>query len=216
MLHAIVPLAAVLAAVRVSVRALAMLLVVAVVAFVSAAVLPHVDAVAMHDAVLEGALEVAAVRPLEAAEPTHLVLAPHACVLRTIRPEVAAFALLDTLSEESVVVAAIGPDLDSLPITLLLLAGQLAASLQLLKVLRHILSLILAEYAEVGKGIILPESFIRLTAWFWCTEDTHADGLTVDPVTLEVRAIWPDKLAVATSSIFVVDNSLLAVDAAVW
>ena len=81
MLHAIVPLTPILASVGVSVGALSMLLVVAIVSFVAATVLPHVDAVPMHDSVLERSLEVAAVCPLETPVAAHLVLAPHAGVL---------------------------------------------------------------------------------------------------------------------------------------
>ena len=81
MLHAIVPLTPILASVGVSVGALSVLLVVAIVSFVAATVLPHVDAVSMHDTVLERSLEVTTICPLETPVAAHLVLAPHTRVL---------------------------------------------------------------------------------------------------------------------------------------
>ena len=74
MLHAIVPFAPILAAIGVSVGALSMLLVVAIVSFIAATVLPHVDAMAVHHSILERALEVAAVSPLEAPVAIHLIV----------------------------------------------------------------------------------------------------------------------------------------------
>ena len=120
MLHAIVPFAPILAAIGVSVGALSMLLVVAIVSFIAATVLPHVDAMAVHHSILERALEVAAVGPLKAPVATHLVLAPHTRILRAIRPEVASFTLFNAITEHSMIVATIGPDFDALPIALLL------------------------------------------------------------------------------------------------
>ena len=61
MLHAIDPLAAVLATVRVGVHALAVLLIKLVVPLILPAVLPHIIAIPVHHAVLEAALKVAAI-----------------------------------------------------------------------------------------------------------------------------------------------------------
>ena len=118
-LHAVLPGAAILGAVCVRVGTLAVLLVVEIVAIITATVLPHVDAMAAHPAVLELALELAAVSPLEAPVAAHLVLAPQARVPRAIGPEVAPFALLGALDELSVVEATICPDFDALPVYLL-------------------------------------------------------------------------------------------------
>ena len=119
-----------------------MLLVVAIVPFVSSTVLPHINAVAVHHSILERALEVSAVGPLKASIAAHLVLTPHASVLRSIGPEVAPFALFDALSENSVVVAAIGPDFDSLPIALVLFLLHIPV----LDRLGYVTPQVLAEY----------------------------------------------------------------------
>ena len=115
MLHAILPLAPILAPVRVRVGALSVLLVAQVVTFVAFAIWPHVDAVAVHNAVHEGTMEGAAVRPLEAAVAIHFIVAPHAYELGAIGPEVAPFALLHALIEQSIVKAAVGPNLNAFP-----------------------------------------------------------------------------------------------------
>ena len=73
-LHAVDPLALVLATIRVGVRALTMLLVESIVALILAAILPDVVAESVHDAVLEGSLEVASIGPLEGAKAAHLVV----------------------------------------------------------------------------------------------------------------------------------------------
>ena len=125
MLHAVVPLTTVFTTVRVRVCAHTVLLVVAIVAFVLAAILPNVIAVAMHHSVLELALEVAAVSPLEAPIATHLIGEPMAGVFTTICPEVTSSAFLHTHVESAVIVAAIAPDLDSHSILFLLEAGYI-------------------------------------------------------------------------------------------
>ena len=81
MLHSVVPVATVLATIGVCVGALTMLLVVAVVAFVTTTILPYIYSMAVHDTVLERSLEVATVSPLKAPVAAHLVLAPHSRVL---------------------------------------------------------------------------------------------------------------------------------------
>lgn len=185
-LHAIVPIAPILAAIRVSVGTLTMLLVVAIVPFIAATVLPDVNAMAMHDTVLEGALEVATIGPLEAAIAAHFVLAPHARVLGAIRPEVAAFSLLDALAEHAMVVAAIGPYFHTFPIALFNLTVEFTARLQVLQVLQYVIAHGLAEHAQIRQGIVLPEALVCLTAWLWSSEDTHAYGIAIYPIAFEV------------------------------
>ena len=74
MLHAVDPLTAILASVRISVSSLTVLLIVPVIAFITSAVLPHIVTKAMHHARLEAALEVATISPLEATFAIHLVI----------------------------------------------------------------------------------------------------------------------------------------------
>ena len=105
MLHAVDPLPFILAPVRVGVRSSAMLLVEPVLAFVLAAVLPHIVTLSVHHPVLEFTFKVATISPLEAAKSAHLVVSPLARVLRTICPEVAALTLFDSTLEVSVVIA---------------------------------------------------------------------------------------------------------------
>ena len=112
------------------------------------------------------------------------------------------------------VVATIRPDFHTFSVALLLLAIQISTWCKVFHLRYHVLSLVLAEHAKVGKLIILPEAFIRLTAWFGCAEHTHADGLTVDPVALEVGAIGPDQFAIAAPSVLVVNDGLVSGDAA--
>ena len=216
MLHTIVPIAPILAAIRVSVGALTMLLVVAIVTFIAATVLPDIDAMAMHDTVLERALEVATVGPLEAAIAAHFVLAPHARVLRAIGPEVAAFALLDSLAEHAMVVAAIGPHFHAFSITLFHLTVEFTARLQILQVLQHVIAHGLAEYAQIRQGIVLPEALVCLTAWLWRSEDTHAYGLAIDPIALKIGAIGPDQLSISTSGVFIINYGLISGSAPSW
>ena len=108
------------------------------------------------------------------------------------------------------VVAAIGPDLHALSIALLLLAGQIAAWRQVFHLCDHVLPLVLAEHAEVGELIILPEALVRLTAWFGCAEYTHSDSLPVDPVAFKVGAIRPDQLSIAAPSVLIINDGLVA------
>lgn len=106
------------------------------------------------------------------------------------------------------VVATIRPDFHTFSVALLLLAIQISTWCKVFHLRYHVLSLVLAEHAEVRELIILPEAFVRLTAWFGCTEDTHTDSLSVDPVTLEIGAIGPDQLAIAAPSVLVVNDGL--------
>lgn len=138
-----------------------MLLVVAIAAFIATTVLPDINTVAVHHSILERALEVAAISPLKAPIAAHFVLAPHARILRTVCPEVASLAFLDTLPEKSVVVAAIRPYLNTLSITLVLWVCHLGTWLLLFEIVEHVLTLILAEYAQVCQSVVLPIAFIR-------------------------------------------------------
>ena len=84
-----------------------MLLVESIVAFVLATILPDIVSVAMHNSILEAALEVAAICPLEAASSAHFIIGPMASILGAVGPEVNAFSLLDAIFEVAVIVAAI-------------------------------------------------------------------------------------------------------------
>ena len=212
MLHAIVPIAAIFAAIGVCVGAFSMFLVVAIMTFISATVLPHVDTMSMHHAILERALEVATIGPLKAPVAAHLVLAPHTSVLGAIGPKVAAFTLFDAQSEHAMVVAAVGPDFDTFAIAFVLLVHHV----HLIRVLRQIISLILTEYAQVRQCVILPVAFVCLAAGLGCPEDSHRDSLAVDPVSFEVGAIGPDKLAVAAPRVLVIDDCLACGGMASW
>ena len=107
MLHAVDPLTAVLAAIGISVCALPMLLIELIVTFVLSAVLPHIRPEAMHDPVLERALEVPPVGPLEGPISTHFIVGPDTGILAAIRPKVDALTFLHTVLEVAVIVASI-------------------------------------------------------------------------------------------------------------
>ena len=101
-----------------------MLLIISVVAFIFSAVLPHIVTKAMHNAVLELALEVAAIGPLEATLSAHLIGQPVSSVLTAIGPEVAAFTFFDSMVKITMIVAAITPNLNPHAVLSLLEACQ--------------------------------------------------------------------------------------------
>lgn len=74
MLRTIYPLASITASIRISVRSGAVLFVESIFTLVFPAVLPYVVTIAVHDSVLEAALEVSAISPLEASVTAHLVI----------------------------------------------------------------------------------------------------------------------------------------------
>ena len=119
-LHAFIPFATVLATVGIGVGSFSMFLVESVLAFIAASILPDVQAFSVHDALLEGTLEVAAIGPLETSVATHLVVRPRASVLTAIGPEVTPFAFFDTTAEITMIVAAITPDFDALAVLFVL------------------------------------------------------------------------------------------------
>ena len=160
-LHAVDPLAAVLASVRVCIRALSMLFVESIVAFVFATILPDVVTVAMHDSILEAALEVAAIRPLEAPSSAHFIVGPVASILGAVCPEVDAFSLLDAIFEVAVVVAAIRPNLDPFAI-LFVLCGYFGLSLNRVQVILDVKADVLTKDAQVCLSVLLPEALINL------------------------------------------------------
>lgn len=145
-LHSIDPGATVLAAIGVGVGALAVLFVEFVVAFVFAAVLPHIGTIAMHDPILELALEVSSVGPLEAAMAAHFIVRPNARVLAPVGPKVNAFTFLDSFLEEAVVVATVTPDFDSFSV-LLLHSGHLGLGLYRVEVVLDVEPVVLPEHA---------------------------------------------------------------------
>ena len=172
MLHAVDPLAAVLASVRVSIRALTMLFVESIVAFVLATILPDVVTVAVHNSILEAALEVAAIRPLEAPSSAHFIVGPVASILGAVCPEVDAFSLLDAIFEVAVVVAAIRPNLDPFAI-LFVLCRYFGLSLNCVKVILDVKADVLTKDAQVCLSILLPEALINLfSLCLGSTEDT--------------------------------------------
>ena len=116
MLHAVDPLAPILATVRVRVRPISMLFIEPIIALILTAVLPHISPVSMHHAILERPLKVSTVGPLEASIATHLITGPLARVLAPISPKVDSFALFDACLEVSMIVAAITPHLDAFAI----------------------------------------------------------------------------------------------------
>ena len=120
MLHAINPCSLILAAIRVRVDPLIVLLVKLVLTFVPSTVLPHIAAEPMHDSILELTLEVASIGPLESTEATHLVIAPSAGILRAISPKVGTLALLYSAAKVAVIVRAVAPNLNSFAVLLIL------------------------------------------------------------------------------------------------
>ena len=190
MLHAIDPLALVLAPVRVRVHAMPMLLIKLVVSLILAPILPHVVPVAVHHSVLEAALEVATVAPLEAAVPAHLIIAPLARVLGPIRPVVHSLALLNAVLKVTMVVAAIAPHLNALAI-LLVMGRHFRGFIQSLKVVLDVEADVLSEDAKVRLAVLLPEALIDFIG-VRCTEHAQTTGLSIDPVALEGAPIGPN------------------------
>ena len=190
-----------------------MLLVEAVVALVAAAILPDIAAVAVHDAVLEGALEEAAIGPLEAANAAHLVVRPVASVLGPVGPEIHALALLHTVLEIPVVIRSVAPHLDPLPVLLVLL-GDFGLGLDGVEVVLNVEAHVLAEDAEARCAVLLPEALVDLVA-VWRAEDAQAARLSVDPVALERASVRPDQLPVPALAVFVVDDRVVSLLGAV-
>ena len=120
MLHAINPLSSVLAAVRVRVGALPVLLIESVFTFVSSAVLPNIVSFTVHDTILESTLEVATISPLKCSISAHLIVGPLTSVLAAIGQEVDSFALLDAVLKIAMVVATVAPHLDTLSVLFIL------------------------------------------------------------------------------------------------
>ena len=218
MLYAVLPSATVLGAVCVRIGALAVLLVVDILSFVAATVLPYIHAMSAHLTILERTFELPPVGPLEGTCAVHFILTPHACEPRAIGPKVAAFAFFGALLEHPVVEAAIGPDFNALPTYLIIrLATELISVLMLLKLLEleqvfdHIWLPIFAEYVHIRNWIPQPEALVGIAVGFGCAEHAHADGLAVDPVALKVGAIGPNQITIAASSDLIVDNGLVLI-----
>ena len=109
MLQAIHPLALVLAPIRIRVHAIALLFVLHVVTLISSPVLPLVNAMSVHDPVLETAFESATIRPCELPFALHFVIDPSAGVARAISPKVNSLPRLNAFLKLSQVVAALRP-----------------------------------------------------------------------------------------------------------
>lgn len=209
MLHAVDPLAAVLAAVGVGVGTLAVLLVKLVVALVLATVLPDVVAMPVHHSVLKASLEVAPISPLEGSISTHLVVGPISGVLGAVSPEVDAHSLLDAILEVAVVVATVTPHLDALTV-LLVLPCDLRTRLNRIQVVLDVRPEILSEHAQVRLAILLPKAFVNFSRGGGGPEDTDSARLPIDPVAFKGAAVWPDQLAVAALIELVVDDRVIA------
>ena len=95
---------------------MAMLLVVVIFTFVLSAILPDVVTEAVHDTLLEGALEITTISPLEAALSTHFIWMPLSGVLTAIGPEVNTISFFYSVQEIAVIVASITPNLDAFAI----------------------------------------------------------------------------------------------------
>ena len=197
MLHSIDPIALILAPIRVGVRPKAMLLIELVVAFVATPILPHISAMAMHDSTLELALEVSTIGPLKASSTTHLILGPIASILTSIGPEVDSLALFLAIVKATQVVAAVTPHLNAFTILLVRhqpvgvrLSAELALSIEIVN------DIVLAEDAEVGLLILLPDALENLIVQG--TEHADANGLPIDPVPLKGAIIRPNELTIAT------------------
>ena len=214
MLHAVDPLTAILASVRISVRSLTVLLIVPVIAFITSAVLPHIVAKAMHHARLEAALEVATISPLETTFAIHLVIWPTSRELGAISPKVDSVAFFHSVLEIAMVVATIGPDLNALS-SLLFWLSYLWGRVNGFKVVLDVKACCLTEYAQPGLMILLPESLVHFFyIGRWSPEDAKATGLPIDPVTLERASVGPDQFTIAALFILVVQK--VVVTLLVW
>jgi len=208
-LHAVNPLAAILAPVGVGVGSFSVLLVESVVTFVLATILPHVVAETVHYSVLKRTLEVAAVGPLESAETRHFVGLPHARVLAAVRPVVASFALFDTVAETAVIVAAVAPDLNAQSILFLLNALRcFRLHFERIQVFKNVVAWVLTEYRKICLSVLLPKSFVSLATRLRCTKHANAPGLPVDPVSFEGAAVGPLQFTIPTLVELVLSVSL--------
>lgn len=90
-----------------------MFLVVIVVSLVPPSILPCVNTISMHHAVLELANEGTAISPLESALTRHFIGKPVTFIARPVDPIVNAVSVLYTLTETADVVAAIRPYFDT-------------------------------------------------------------------------------------------------------
>ena len=68
----------------------------------------------------------------------------------------------------------------------------------------------MAEDAQVGLSIHLPEAFIHLFFITWCPKHTQPTGLPIDPVTFEGASIGPDKLTIAALGVLIINNRVIA------
>jgi len=203
-LQTIDPLAFILATVGVGVGAFTMLFVESVVSFVFSAVLPHVDAISVHDATLEVTFELTSVGPLERPVAAHLVVFPCSTVLGPISPVVHAVALLDTLCKVAVVVAAIAPHLDTHTILLLILhlSSECSISSRVFSTVGSGIGVALSEHAEASSAILLPEAFEDVIVLG--TEHTEAASLAINPEAFEGARVGPNQLSISTLDEFLV------------
>ena len=90
-----------------------MLLIVAIIPFITTAIEPGVCSKSVHHSTLEGSLELATVGPLERSLTAHLIVSPLANISTTICPEVAPLSGFHSADEVAMIIASIAPDFDS-------------------------------------------------------------------------------------------------------
>ena len=186
-----------------------MLFVELVITLILTPVLPDINAVAMHDSLLELTFEETSIAPLEASLTAHLVESPHSCVLTAICPEVYSFSLLYSVLEITVIVAAVAPDLDSFTI-LTIVHRSVRLRIYRIKFLFNVLTLIMTEDTEICLPINLPVTLIHLAGHVLGPKDAKAARLSIEPVALERAAIWPQHLSIPTAYIFVIVGGVVA------
>lgn len=107
MLEPVHPFPVVFTTITIGIYSFAVLLVEGVISFITTAILPTVNTVAVHDSRLKLALKFATINPLENSFARHFILNPLSGVSRAISPEVNAVTLLYTLTKAAKIVAAI-------------------------------------------------------------------------------------------------------------
>ena len=158
MLHSFFPLSFVFTSVRISISPFSVFLVEPIVAFIFAAILPHVISISVHHAALEHAFKIATIRPLKVSKSTHLIVRPRPRILASICPEVNSLTFFHSVLKVAMVVTSIAPYLYPLTILFVLWLHIRVCDHIIVVLITSLLGIILPEYAKLCCHVLLPES----------------------------------------------------------
>ena len=208
MLHSFFPLTFVFTSVRISISSFSVFLVESIVAFIFAAILPHVISISVHHAALEHAFKIATIRPLKVSKSTHLIVRPRPRILASICPEVNSLAFFHSVFKVAMVIAPVAPYLDPLTI-LLVLRLRVIGIHSVVCITKHLLPIILSEHTQLGCFVLLPETLEHFFSWR--SEHSNTASLPIDPISFKCASIWPDQFSIATFVVLVVNHWLLGI-----